>query len=307
MSKKTVLVTGATGQQGGSVARHLLRSGQYNVRGMTRNINSEKAKALRAGGAEMVAGDLNDPASLKAAMAGCDAVFAVTNWWELFDSAKEIEQGRNLVDAAVESRIPRFLFSTLPSAKTISGGKVEVPHLDSKIEIEQYARSRGLKGVYFNVAFYFENFVNFQMLQSHPDGTLSFGFPQGDTPLAGVGVEDLGGVVRAVLERFDEFSGKVVGVVGEDAPCSRYAEVMTRVLGRKTTYQNIPREVYAKFPFPGAEELANMFEFNRLYIPNRKADVELCRKLYPAMHDFGSWLQANAGMFQPLLKSEAAS
>ena len=79
---------------------------------------------------------------------------------------------------------------------------------------------------------------------------------------------------------------KLVGVVGDDSPCSHYADVMTRVLGRNAVYQNIPRDVYAKFPFPGAEELAAMFEFNRLYIPNRKADLEQCRKLYPAMQNF---------------------
>lgn len=307
MSKQTVLVTGATGSQGGSVARHLLRSGRYNVRALTRKTGSERARALQQAGAEVVAGDLGDLASLKAAMTGCDAVFAVTNWWELYDSAKEIAHGRNLADAAVETRIARYMFSTLPSAKQISGGKIPVAHLDSKKEMEDYARSRGLHGVYFNVAFYFENFINFQMLQSQPDGTLAFGFPQGDTPLAGVGVEDLGGVVLAVLDRFDEFAGKVVGVVGDDSPCSHYADVMTRVLGRKAVYQNIPRDVYAKFPFPGAEELAAMFEFNRLYIPNRKADLEQCRKLYPAMQNFETWLKANMAMFEPLLKSAAAS
>jgi hypothetical protein len=98
-----------------------------------------------------------------------------------------------------------------------------------------------------------------------------------------------------------------VGVAGDDAPCAHYAEVMTRVLGRKSTYQNIAREIYANFPFPGAEELANMFEFNRLYIPNRKADVERCHKLYPAMRDFETRLEGNRAMFQPLLKSAAAS
>ncbi len=303
----TVLVTGATGLQGGSVAYHLLRSGKYTVRCLTRKPDTDKAKALRGKGAEVVSGDLGDRASLKAAMAGCDAVFAVTNWWELFDSAKEIEHGRNLVDAAVETGLPRFLFSTLPDAKTISGGKIPVPHLDSKAEMERYARSRGLHAVYFNVAFYFQNFVNFQMLQRQPDGTLSFGFPQGDTPLAGVGIEDLGGVVAAVLERFDEFDGKTVGVVGEDAPPSHYAEVMSRVLGRKATYHYIPRDVYAKFPFPGAEELADMFEFNRLYLRERKADLAQSRKLYPAMQRFETWLKANRAMFEPLLKTAAAS
>jgi uncharacterized protein YbjT (DUF2867 family) len=305
MSRTAVLVTGATGLQGGSVARHLLRNGKYNVRCLSRNTTSDKARALRQAGGELVAGDLGDRASLEAAMRGCDVVFGVTNFWEHFEG--ERQHGANLADAVAEAKVPRFVFSTLPSAKNITGGKIAVPHLDIKAEIEQYVRQRGLNAVYVNVAFYYENFINFQMLQRQPDGTLAFGFPQGDTPLAGVGIEDLGGVVVAVLERFDEFSGKVVGVVGDDMPCAHYAEVMTRVLGCKAAYQYIPRDVYAKFAFPGAEELANMFEFNRLYMPNRNADLEQCRKLYPAMQDFETWLKANRAMFGPLLKSAMAS
>jgi len=307
MSKQTVLVTGATGAQGGSVARHLLRSGKYNVRCLTRKTTSDKARALQQAGAQVVAGDLNDRASLQTAMAGCEAVFALTNWWELFDSSKEVAQGRNLVDAAQESKVPRFMFSTLPGAKEISGGKIPVPHLDSKKEIEDYCRSRKMNAIYFNVAFYFENFITFQMLQRRPDGSLAFGFPQGDTPLAGVGVEDLGGVVAAALERFNDYAGQTIGVVGEDAPCSHYADVITRVLGRKAVYQHIPRDQYASFPFPGAEELAAMFDFNRQYLLHRKADVEQSRQLYPAMQNFETWLKANRAMFEPLLKGAVAS
>ena len=305
MSRKTVLVTGATGLQGGSVARHLLRSGKYHVRCLTRNTKSDKVRALLQAGGEAVAGDLGDRSSLKAAMAGCDVVFGVTNFWEHFEG--ERQHGTNLVDAVAEAKVPRFVFSTLPSANNITAGKIVVPHLDIKAEIEQYARQRGLNAVYVNVASYYENFINFQMLQRQPDGTLAFGFPQGDTPLAALGVEDLGGVVVPLLERFDDVAGTVVGVVGEDAPCSHYAEVMTRVLGRKAAYQYIPRDVYAKFAFPGAEELANMFEFNRLYVPNRKADLEQCRKLYPPMQGFETWLKANRAMFEPLLNSAMAS
>ena len=130
MSRKIVLVTGATGLQGGSVARHLLRSGKYNVRCLSRNTTSDKARALRQAGGELVAGDLGDRASLKAAMRGCDVVFGVTNFWEHFEG--ERQHGANLVDAVAETKVPRFVFSTLPSAKSITGGKITVPHLDIK-------------------------------------------------------------------------------------------------------------------------------------------------------------------------------
>ena len=305
MSRPTILVTGATGLQGGSVARHLLGDGKYNVRALTRNVNSDKARNLRQAGAEVVAGDMTDRASLRAALSGCEATFGVTNFFEHFGG--ELQQGITYIDTVAEMKVPQLIFSTLPPANKMSGGKNPVPHLDIKAQIEQHARDLKLNAVYLSLSFYFENFINYQMLQRQPDGTLAFGFPLGDSSLSGFAIDDLGGVVAAVLDRFDELSRKTIGVVGEDAPSQHYAEVFTRVLGRTTVYQYIPRDVYAKLPVDGAEEIANMFEFFRLYLPERKADMKQCRQIYPAMQGFETWLKANTAMFQPLLTTAAAS
>src|SRR4051794_4366125 len=110
--KQTVLVTGATGAQGGSVARALLSNNQFNVRCLTRNTSSANAIALAQSGAELVQGDLENVDTLKAAMEGCYAVFGVTNFWEHYEN--EYLHGKNLVDAVAQSNIKHFVFSTLP-------------------------------------------------------------------------------------------------------------------------------------------------------------------------------------------------
>ena len=298
---RTILVTGATGAQGGSVARHLLGKGGFAVHCLTRNPDSEKAAALQQAGAEMVRGDLDDPASLRSALDGCQAVFGVTNYWEHFN--KEYAQGKNLVDAvAATNSVEHFVFSTLPSYKKISGGELDVPHCDIKAQLEEETRERGLPATFVHVAFYYENFLSYFPPQKQEDGTFAFGFPQGDTPLATYSVEDTGGVVAPIFERPDEYRGRTVGVVGDDLPPAEYAETMTRVLGKKVVYNYIPREVFASFGFPGADDLANMFDFNRRFIPNRRADVEACRRVYPSMQRFEPWLQAHQDKFRSILQ-----
>ena len=297
---RTILVTGATGAQGGSVARHLLRNGAYAVRCLTRNPDSEKATALKGAGAEIVRGDLDDPASLRAALDGCQAVFGVTNFWEHFD--REYAQGMNLIDAVAEAGgVEHFVFSTLPSYKKISGGELEAPHCDIKGQLEEETQERGLPATFVHVAFYYENFLTFFPPQKQADGTFAFGFPQGDTPLATYAVEDTGGVVAAILEQPEAYRGKTVGVVGDDLPPAEYARTMTRVLGKPVIYNCVPREVFAAFGFPGAEDLANMFDVQRRFIPNRAADLAESRRLYPAMQTFEAWLSANKDRFADVL------
>lgn len=297
---KIILVIGSTGLQGGGVARHLLNNGGFTVRCLTRNPSSEKAITLQEAGAEVVKGDLAELESLKTAMKGCYGVFGVINFQEHFDKAYEL--GKNLVDTVTASNIKHFVFSTLPNAKKISGGKIEVPHFDIPAKLEEYARGLGLHVTFVHPAFYFENFLSYFPPKKQEDGTFAFGFPQGDTLLAGVAIEDLGGVVTAIFDKPDEFKDKTVGVVGDDLPPKKYAEIMTRVLAKTVVYNYIPQEVFAKFDFPGAEDLANMFEFYRLHIPYRKA-VEESRKLCPKMQTFESWLTTNKEKFKDILNA----
>lgn len=298
-NRMKVLVFGATGAQGGSVARHLLASGRYAVRALTRHPDSEKARALAAAGAEVVRGDLADATSLAPALAGCEGVFGVTNFWEHF--AGEREQGRRLIDAVADAGVRQFVFSSLPAVKQITGGELDCPHFDIKAELEGYARGRGIPVAFVHLAFYFENFLYFFPPKKQPDGSLAFGFPQGDTPLAGLAVEDLGGIVLAIFEDFEKFRGKATFVAGDDLPPQRYAEIMGSELGVRVVYNHVPREVFAALGFPGADDLANMFDFYRRFVPSRRAEVAACRALYPKIQDFAAWMAANKRRFEPVL------
>lgn len=304
MASRTILVTGATGAQGGSVAAHLLSSGRYNVRCLTRNPAAERAAALKAKGADVVAGDLADPASLCAALRGCDGVFGVTNFWEHFD--RERQHGKNLVDAVAASGVCHFIFSTLGYPPG-PGKDLEVPHVDIKAKLEEYARGLALPATYLHVAFYYENFFTFFPPRPQEDGSYAFGFPQGDTALAAVAVEDTGGVVTALFDRTQEYLGRRAGVVGDDRPPKAYAEAMSRASGRQVVYRHVPREVFAALGFPGAEELANMFDLNRRLYPSRKQDLDESRSLYPAIRTFDQWLETNTGRLRRAMDAAAGA
>ncbi|MEI2748225.1 MAG: NmrA/HSCARG family protein [Ferruginibacter sp.] len=299
ITKPIVLVTGATGAQGGSVAKALLNEARYTVRVLTRDRHSLKAKALEEAGAEICEGDFENPESLDIALKDCDAVFGVTNFWEHFEN--EYRQGKNLIDAVKKAQINHFVFHTLPDYNRLSQGKFQVPHCDLKARLQHYAASLGIPSTFIHVAFYFENFINFFPLQLEPDGKYYFGFPQGDTPLAMTSIEDLGPVVCSILKNPGAYIGRTVGLVAEDDPCEIYAETMSRVLGKEINYRYIPRDEYAALGFPGADELANMFEVQRLFIPERKKDKAESYFLNPAMQSFEQWLSLNKSKFDSML------
>ncbi len=292
--KKKILVTGATGAQGGSVTDYLLKSGNYSVRAFTRNADSDKAKSLAAKGIEVVEGSMDDVNSLSDAMKNCYGVFGVTSFWEHFN--KEFDQGKNLVDAVSKSNISHFVFSALPSAKKISKGKYIAPHLDLKGELEDYAKSLNLKATYLHAAFYYENFLSFFPPQKADDGSFSFGFPQSNN-LRAISVEDLGGIVLQIFEHPEEFIGRTVFAAGDSLTPDEYAAVMSDVLYKKVNFNFIPQEVFAGFGFPGADDLAAMFAFQQEFLPPPHTDADECRKIYPELRTFRQWMEGNKDKF----------
>lgn len=288
----TILVFGATGAQGGSVARNLLSRGKFNVRVITRKPDSDAANALRALGAEIVPGDLDDPASLDAALEGVYGVFGVTNFWEHFD--KEEIHGRNLVNAVAKAGVKHFIFSTLPHIAKATGGALKSPHFDLKAEHEDLARELGIPSTFVHVPFYYENFLAFFPPRPAGDGTYAFGFPQGDTPLAAISVEDVGKLVAPMFEDPAKYIGKVVKLAGDEIPPAQYADAMSRATGKTVKYNYVPRETFAALGFPGAEDLADMFEYYRLHIPSRVEDLKTCRAIAPDVQSFDTWMTKNA-------------
>jgi uncharacterized protein YbjT (DUF2867 family) len=299
--KKKILVFGATGAQGGSVARHLAARGVFDVRAITRKTDSPAAQQLRELGIEVVRGDLDDPASLSAALLGVYGVFGVTNFWEHF--AKEAQQGRNLVNAVAAAKVGHFVFSTLPPIAKETGGTLRSPHFDLKAEHEELAKSLGIPSTFVHVPFYYENFLYFFPPKPAGDGTYAFGFPQGDTPLAAISVEDVGRLVAPMFEQPAAYLGKVVKLAGDELPPTTYAEEMSRRAGVPIQYNYIPRETFAAFGFPGAEDLADMFEYYRLHIPSRVRDIETCRAIAPELQSFAAWASHHEDKLRSLLSA----
>ena len=297
--KQLILVTGGTGAQGGSVAKALLAGNAFSVRILTRNVNSEKAKEWKAAGAEIVQGDLFDTESLKAAMKGCYGVYGVTNFWEHFE--KEYQLGKNLVDVSHQAGIKHLVLHTLSNASEKSKGKLPVPHFDIKAAVQEYAMSLLTAATYVQLPYYYENFFTFFPLRKDESGGYSFGFPQGETRFAMVSVEDTGAVVAAVFSNPAKYIGRTMGVVGDDKTCAEYAAILTRVLGVHVSYTYIPHSAFIALGFPGAEDLGNMFEMQRLYIPNRQAEMDESYAINPATQDFESWVARNKARFEPFL------
>lgn len=289
--RPVVLVIGATGAQGGGVARHLVAGERFAVRALTRNPDGPGARALADAGVDVRAGDLEDVESVERALDGCYGVFGVTSYWE--HGAREYEHGENLLAAVAGSGVEHFVFSTLPPIHDATGGELSSPHFDLKAKLEDRARSLGLPATYVHATYYFDNFIGFLPPRLEADGRWVFAFPQGDTPLAGVAAEDIGGVVAAVFQRPAQLLGRTVCVVGDELTPHEYAARLTGALGVTVAYRHVPREVFAAQDFPGAAELADMFHFYRTRVPDRHADLLRSRTLYPRMQTFGSWVDAN--------------
>ena len=190
---KVITVFGATGAQGGPIARALLTTEGFKVRAVTRNPDSEKAKALKEAGAEVVKADMSDVSSVDAALQGAYGAFVNTNYWELLQKlssseaayAAEIQQGKALVDAAFRAGVKHYVYSSLDSVLDKMGKTCE--HLDAKAEVEKHLVTSGVPYSVVRYPFYFENFVDMMLPQKHEDGTFSLTLPM-DGPMYAIGV-----------------------------------------------------------------------------------------------------------------------
>jgi uncharacterized protein YbjT (DUF2867 family) len=289
--KKTILVTGATGAQGGSVARALLQQGKFHVRILTRDDTSMKAIALQQAGADIAIGNLEDVDSLHKAMKDVYGVFGVTCYDEHYE--KEIQQGKNLVDAVKHSGVKHFIYSSSPNYHKLSRGEKSVPLHDIKAMIQEYTKSLGIPASFVHVAFYYENFINLFPLQRDRQNNLHFGFPQGNAKLAMASVADVGGVVATIFDYPVEYIGRTVGIVGEDRTCAEYAHIMSKVLRRNVYYHHIPRDIFIGVDYPQADAWADAFEVQRQYIHNHQLDLIESYGLNPRMQTFETWLEKN--------------
>ena len=308
--KKLIAVFGATGAQGGGLARAILEDpdGGFAVRAITRHVDSDKARALAAAGAEVVSADLDDEASLERALRGAYGAFCVTNYWEHFSPEKEKAQARNLAQAAKAAGVRHAIWSTLedtrrqvplddPRMPTLMG-EYKVPHFDAKGESDARFTEAGVPTTFLRTSFYWDNLIHFGMgPKPGADGVLEFVLPTGEAKMPGIAVEDIGRSAYGIFKAGDAFVGKTVGIAGEHLTGAQMAAALGRALGREVRFNAVTPEQYRGFGFPGADDLGNMFQykhdFEREFTGQR--DLDATRRLNPRLQTFDQWLQANAG------------
>jgi uncharacterized protein YbjT (DUF2867 family) len=307
--KKIIAVMGATGAQGGGLARAIAadRNGPFVARAITRKTDSDKALALARLGVEVVAGDADDPPSLERAMAGAFGVFCVTNFWEHFSAEREGAQATAMARATRKADAQHVVWSTLEDTRRwvplsdtrlpTLHGKYKVPHFDSKGQVDRVFAEEAAPTTYLLAAFYWENFIYFGMgPRKGPDGDLALALPLGGVKLPGIAAEDIGRCAYGLFRRGAGTVGQRFGIAGEILSGAEMAAKMTRALGRKVNFQDVPFDVYRSLGFPGAEDLGNMFQFQAILGDEflRSRDAAVSRSLNPDLLNFDAWLAANA-------------
>ena len=308
-AKKIIAVMGATGTQGGGLIRAILADPQseFAVRAITRDVNSDAAKALAKQGVEVVAANIHDQASLERAFAGAHGAFLVTFFWAHMSGEKEFAEASNLARAAKAAGIKHAIWSTLddtrkwlpisdPRMPTLEG-KYNVPHFDAKGEADNVFRELGVPTTFLNTSFYWENFIYFgQGPKPGPDGVLTLTLPMGDKKLPGVASADIGKAAYAIFKKGQDMIGKTIGLAGGHLTGEEMAAAMSKAIGKPVRYGAIEPETYRGFGFPGAIEMGNMYQvkrdFNEAYCATRNLDV--ARSLVPSLQSFDEWLAQNA-------------
>jgi len=306
--KKVIAVVGATGAQGGGLARAILedQEGPFTLRAITRDPSSEKAQALAAMGAAVVAANINDKASLERAFSGARGVFCVTNFWETLSPEGEKKQARNMAEAAKFAGVQHVIWSTLEDTRRwvpVGDDRMptlmenyKVPHFDGKGEADAVFQEVGVPTTNLLTAFYYDNLITFGMgPQRTEDGLLAFNLPMGEKKLPSIAVEDIGRSAYEIFKRGQEYIGKTVGIAGEHMTGAEMASAMSVAFGEPVSYNAIPFDVYRGLGFPGADDLGNMFQFKHDFEDYfcGARPLEATRALNPRLQSFASWLAVN--------------
>ena len=309
MAKKIITIFGATGAQGGGLVRSILNDPQseFSVRAVTRDPASDKAQELTKLGAEVVAGDVDDKASVAKALEGAYGAYFVTFFWAHFSPEKEYAEAKIYAEAAKEAGIQHAIWSTLEDVRQFVPldndqiptlhGKYKVPHFDAKGEADQLFKDLGVPTTFLRASFYWDNFIFFGSgPKKGPDGKYYLTFPLDEAKMAGIAAEDIGKCAYGIFKKGNELIGKTVGVAGEHVSGKEMADALSKSLNVEVIYNNVTPETFRSFGFPGADDLGNMFQFYRDFEEecNKVRNVEFSRALNPELKSFDTWLKENA-------------
>jgi uncharacterized protein YbjT (DUF2867 family) len=267
-----VLVIGATGRQGGSVTRHLLERNRT-VRALTRDLADPRAVALETRGVELVKGDMEDPASLEAAMRGVCGVYSVQDYWSV-GAVAEIRQGRNVADAAAKVGIDQIVYSSVGGAER----DAHIDHWDTKWQIEQHIRALGLPATILRPAAFMENYYIPAVEKALVKGRLLDPI-RANKSYQTIASDDIGKFAALAFDRADAFIGKSLEIAGSDLTNPQAAEIFARVLGRPVKYRHLPLPITR---IALGKEYYQMFRwFNRAGF---QADIRALHRDYPEIH-----------------------
>ncbi|WP_100447284.1 NmrA/HSCARG family protein [Glycomyces xiaoerkulensis] len=310
---KIIAVVGATGAQGGGLARAILADPdkEFGVRALTRDTGSDEAYELARLGAEVVRADLDDEASVARAFDGAHGAFVVTNFWEHGDPAREQAQAGATARAAKSAGVDHVIWSTLddtrelvplddPRMPTLQG-RYKVPHFDAKAEANALFGEAGVPTTFLETTFYWENFLG-ALKPRREDGRLVVSFPMADSPIAGIASVDIGRTALGIFKRGDELVGRTVSIAGDFLTGDEVAAAFSRVLGEEVVYEPMPFDAMRRAGFPGAEDMGNMFQFYAEFSDefSAKRDLDFVRELDPWLQTFEDWLVAHRDAFAGL-------
>ncbi len=275
-NNRLILVTGATGHQGGAVLKHLRERG-FPVRALTRDPSQEKARKLVGQGTELVRGDLDDPASLIGALDGCYGVYSVQNWHDGGVEA-ELRQGKNLTDAAKRSRISHLVYSSVAAADQKTG----IPHFESKWQIEQHLQNSGVKYTVLRPVFFMENWLG--MKDTIEQGTLPLPL-EPETPLQMIAVDDIGAFAAMAFEKPGHWQGQTRELAGDELTMTGMTERISRAESRDVDYRQVPWDEWEKRM---GHEMAVMWRWFQDH--GYHVDTALVRQDYQQLTGFERWL-----------------
>ena len=281
-NKRKILVTGATGQQGGALARLLLQK-EHEVYALIRStkLESPKAQNLRNQGAKLVEADLDKPDSLEQATNGIDSVFLMGTWVEV-GTEGEIRRGKMMVDIAKEKKIEHIVYSSVVNADKNTG----IPHFESKYKVEQHIKNSGIPYTIIGPTFFMDNLLSYSLA----------GLQQGQVALPlspsrilqQSAVENIAEFSALALERRNSFIGKRIDIASDEITGEQAAKVLSNELGHKIRYEQVPMEQIRQ----ASEDLAVMFEwFERI---GTGVDVAALHKQYPEVNwlTFKDWVKS---------------
>lgn len=312
MAENVITVVGATGKQGGGLARAILAdpAGQFRVRAVTRNPQSAQARQLAAAGAEVVQADLYDSASMVRAFDGARAAFVVTNYWAdrtaeeaavRSRAESELHQAETVARAAKSAGLPHVIWSTLEDTRDHFGddarvptveGRYKVPHFDAKAEADGLFTEHGVPTTFLRTAGFYEGFLTDLQPVRDPSGQLVLTLPMADRPMAAIAVDDIGRTALGIFKRGAEFIGETLSIAGDHLTGDEFAEELSKLHGEPVLYRPQSWDALRGMNFPGAVEMGNMFQY---YAEDSERftgarDLAFVRTLNPELQSFRDWV-----------------